>query len=101
MRLLAASVLQVMRAILRGRDGSRAQLITISVSLLPCLCLLTVLTDTVWKPLPFARPEELYIQETDVNLLEDITESEGSVQFAPAIQGAGLFTVGEGTFSTA
>src|SRR5580692_8688486 len=102
MRLLAASVLQVARAIVRGRDGSRAQLITISVSLLPCLCLLTVLTDTVWKPLPFTRPEELYIQESDVNLLEDITETKGaSVQFAPAVQGAGLFAVGDGTFSTA
>src|SRR5580658_4446955 len=102
MRLLAASVLQVMRAIVRGRDGSRAQLITISVSLLPCLCLLTVLTDTVWKPLPFTRPEELYIQERDVNLLKDLTETEGaSVRFAPAIQGAGLFAVGDGTFSNA
>jgi len=102
MRWLASSLLQVMRAILRGRDGSRVQLLTISVSLLPCLCLLTVLTGTVWKPLPFTRPEELYIQETDVNLLEDITGTEGaSVQFAPAIQGAGLFTSGDGTFSTA
>src|ERR1700733_1141252 len=102
MRLLAASVLQVMRAILRGRDGSRAQLITISVSLLPCLCLLTVLTDTVWKPLPFTRPEELFIQESDVSLLKDITETEGaSVRFAPAVQGAGLFAAGDGTFSSA
>lgn len=102
MRLLASSLLQVMRAIMRGRDGSRAQLIVTSVSLLPCLCLLAVLTDTVWKPLPFTRPEELYIQESDVNLLEDIIETAGaSVEFAPALKGAGLFTVGDGMFSTA
>jgi predicted permease len=101
MRLLASSLLQVMRAIARGRDGSRAQLLTISVSLLPCLCLLTVLTDTVWKPLPFTRPGELYIQESDANR-EATMEAQGPPgQTAPAVEGAGLFTVGDGTFSTA
>ncbi|MCX6594728.1 MAG: ABC transporter permease [Acidobacteria bacterium] len=49
------------RSLTGSGKGARLQVLTMMVCQLPLLCLVSVFDATVWKALPFASPEALYV----------------------------------------
>jgi putative ABC transport system permease protein len=94
------SIRPILRSIVQGREGVRLQLLTLCVSLLPGLCLVSVLAETVWKPLPFREAANLYVMARSTPFLEDVERDARRLEAAPAIESVGFFSTGEGSLQT-
>ena len=100
-RLFMYPAVPVLRAIARGRKSALIQLFTLTLSSLPGLCLLTVLGETIWKPLAYPHSEHLFITETSGAVLEQIEKAGDPRTVATAVQCSALFALGQAPLITA
>jgi hypothetical protein len=96
---MKATIVQALRAVAQGRDGARLQLLVLTVSVLPAICLIVVLSETVWNPLPYHHADELFILENRAPLLEEL-EQRGDRPVRD-LQNAGLFAISDGDLAAA
>ena len=91
---LGISTLPVLRNIIKGRES--LQLATLAASILPLLCLLLALANSLWKPLPFTTVDRLIIAPESARLAELWQRDPETRAAMPAVEDGTLFAIGEG-----
>jgi putative ABC transport system permease protein len=70
----------------------------LTLSFLPFLCLIIVLSDSVWRPLPFPRARELFIAAEGAAIIRDLDNAGASA--LSSVRQIGLFAAGDAVLVT-